>query len=160
MLEWCQIWWVSFDFIDPDVTPISTPPPASHWRRKQMPVAAPPNRTPDPLSPVNHSPAKGMLKLWIYSDKKYYHPEMKSLLMLFVCPSFVVAPSIHNAMRHSNAPASLSTPQSPTNKGSQSPASSPSMSFSKHHRGRNKITGPAPASSYLIPPPSPRHQGS
>ncbi|CBI27907.3 unnamed protein product, partial [Vitis vinifera] len=112
---------------DPDVTPISTPPLASHWRRKQMPVAAPPNRTPDPLSPVNHSPAK--------------------------------APSIHNAMRHSNAPASLSTPQSPTNKGSQSPASSPSMSFSKHHRGRNKITGPAPASSYLIPPPSPRHQG-
>lgn len=72
-----------------------------------------------------------------------------------------VAPSTHRAMRHSNyAPApSLLSPKSPLNRGYHSPASSPSTSFYKNHHTRNSITSPAPASSYLVSPPTSKQQG-
>ena len=64
-------------------------------------------------------------------------------------------------MRHSDyAPApSLLFPKSPLDKGYHSPASSPSTSFYKHYHTRNKITSPAPASSYLVSPPTLKEQG-
>ena len=72
-----------------------------------------------------------------------------------------LAPSTHKAMRHSDyAPApSLLFPKSPLDKGYHSPASSPSTSFYKHYHTRNKITSPAPASSYLVSPPTSKEQG-
>lgn len=146
-----------FESVDPDVIPMSIPCPANHWRRKRIPLAEPPTRTPESPSTVNHSPANGIVEIvdlfWyevLLSGNGY---SVKVLCMSF----FVIAPPLHNAVRHGDAPAPLSILQSPPKK---SYAPSPSMPWSKHHRGRNKTTGPAPASSYHILPPSPMHQGS
>ncbi|KAK9275228.1 hypothetical protein L1049_022490 [Liquidambar formosana] len=117
---------------DPNASPMSTPPPSINSRRDGMPVAAPPNGTPNSLSPVNHHPSRGSFP--------------------------VVAPSTHKAMKHSDgasAPApSLVYRKSPHHKRFHSPVSSPLASFYKHHHARNNITSLAPASSYLVPPPS------
>ncbi|KAI4335295.1 hypothetical protein L6164_013956 [Bauhinia variegata] len=61
------------------------------------------------------------------------------------------APAAHKA-DHAAEP-SISSP-----KEYLSPASSPSTSFNKHHHTRNIITSPAPASSYLVSSPPPKHR--
>ncbi|XP_028074545.1 receptor-like serine/threonine-protein kinase ALE2 isoform X8 [Camellia sinensis] len=69
-------------------------------------------------------------------------------------PSNSPAPSMHKALRHSNniAPP-LSSPKSPLDIGSHSPASLPSTSFHKHHHAKNNFTNTAPSS--VMPPPPP-----
>ncbi|KAF5946674.1 hypothetical protein HYC85_016902 [Camellia sinensis] len=71
-----------------------------------------------------------------------------------VNPSPTKAPSMHKALRHSNniAPP-LSSPKSPLDIGSHSPASLPSTSFHKHHHAKNNFTNTAPSS--VMPPPPP-----
>lgn len=50
---------VKMCFAEPDVSPISTPPPSFNWKRDGMPVVAPSNGMPKGLSPRAHSPAEG-----------------------------------------------------------------------------------------------------
>ena len=45
----------------PDVSPVLTPSPSKSWKSNGMPVAAPPNETLHPYSPLNPSPEKSML---------------------------------------------------------------------------------------------------
>lgn len=59
---------------------------------------------------------------------------------------------------YSPAPSILS-PKSPLNKRYHPPAPPPTTSFYKHHHTRNKITSPAPASSYPVSPPTTKQQG-
>ncbi|KAL4652543.1 hypothetical protein ACB092_01G241000 [Castanea dentata] len=114
---------------DPDVSPASTPPSSIGWKRNRIPEAAPPHETPKPLTPGDHSPAQ--------------------------------APSTHKDMSHSHySPApSILSPKSPLNKGYHSPASPPTTSFYKHHHTTNKITSPAPTSSYLVSSPTTKQEG-
>lgn len=72
-----------------------------------------------------------------------------------------VAPSTHKDMSHSDySPApSILSPKSPLNKGYHSPAPPPTTSFYKHHHTRNKITSPAPTSSYPVSSPTTKQQG-
>ncbi|KAF4398649.1 hypothetical protein G4B88_013738 [Cannabis sativa] len=66
-------------------------------------------------------------------------------------------PSKHKSVRHSYvAPAPSTWHPNPPNKG-DTPVSSPSAPFYEHHHSRNKITNPAPASSYPVSPPPIQH---
>ncbi|KAJ1400670.1 Serine-threonine/tyrosine-protein kinase, catalytic domain [Sesbania bispinosa] len=69
------------------------------------------------------------------------------------------APVAQKARQLHHAPEPLtSSPKSPSNKENHFPALSPSISFYKHHHTRNVITSPAPASSYMVSPPTSKHQ--
>ncbi|KAJ1433404.1 Serine-threonine/tyrosine-protein kinase, catalytic domain [Sesbania bispinosa] len=69
------------------------------------------------------------------------------------------APAAQNATQLHHAPEPLtSSPKSPSNKENHFPALSPSISFYEHHHTRNVITSPAPASSYMVSPPTSKHQ--
>ena len=73
---------------------------------------------------------------------------------------FPVAPATHKARQSDHAPEPLiSSPKSPSNKEYHSPALSPSASSYKHHPTRNTTTSPGPASSYMVSPPTSKHQG-
>lgn len=72
-----------------------------------------------------------------------------------------VAPSTHNAMRHSNdspiSPSSL--PKTPLAKQHHSSAPSPSIPFHKQNHESSRISDSAPASSNPTFPPSSKQQG-
>ncbi|RDX79225.1 Receptor-like serine/threonine-protein kinase ALE2, partial [Mucuna pruriens] len=69
------------------------------------------------------------------------------------------APAARKAREVHHAPEPLiSSPKSPSNEVYHSPALSPSTSFDKHPHTREIITSPAPASSYMVSPPTSKHQ--
>ncbi|KAK9282400.1 hypothetical protein L1049_005317 [Liquidambar formosana] len=98
-------------------------------KRHGMPLATPPNQMFPYISPVDHSPTE--------------------------------APTPHKAIRHSNIalPPSMSSFKPLAKKWVNGSASSPSISFHKHHHARNKFSNSAPEPSYLLPPPTYSHQG-
>ncbi|XP_052182398.1 receptor-like serine/threonine-protein kinase ALE2 [Diospyros lotus] len=103
---------------------LPAPPPSMDWKNNGIPVAAPPNETPDQFPTLNPSPKK--------------------------------APSLHKPFRHSSYTASpLSSPRTPPDMGSYSPAPLPSTSVYKHHHARGNTSSP-PTSSILLPPASSR----
>ncbi|KAJ6957679.1 hypothetical protein NC653_039598 [Populus alba x Populus x berolinensis] len=119
----------------PNVPHPSAPTPSIDDKKDEIPVSAPPNETPTPLSPMSHFPAKGSFS--------------------------GVAPSTHNAMRHSNdspiSPSSL--PKTPLDKQHHSSAPSPSIPFHKQNHESSRISDSAPASSNPAFPPSSKQQG-
>uniref|UniRef100_A0A6M2EMN0 Protein kinase domain-containing protein n=1 Tax=Populus davidiana TaxID=266767 RepID=A0A6M2EMN0_9ROSI len=119
----------------PNVPHPSAPTPSIDDKKDEIPVSAPPNETPTPLSPMSHFPAKGSFS--------------------------GVAPSTHNAMRHSNdspiSPSSL--PKTPLDKQHHSSAPSPSIPFHKQNHESSRISDSAPASSNPTFPPSSKQQG-
>lgn len=119
----------------PNVPHPSAPAPSIDDKKDEIPVSAPPNETPTPLSPMSHFPAKGSFS--------------------------GVAPSTHNAMRHSNdspiSPSSL--PKTPLDKQHHSSAPSPSIPFHKQNHESSRISDSAPASSNPTFPPSSKQQG-
>ncbi|OIV97397.1 hypothetical protein TanjilG_17581 [Lupinus angustifolius] len=65
----------------------------------------------------------------------------------------------HKARQFHHAPKPpISSPEPPINKEDHFPASSPSTTFHKDNHMRNRITSPAPASSYFVSPPTSKHQ--
>ncbi|XP_024446026.2 receptor-like serine/threonine-protein kinase ALE2 isoform X3 [Populus trichocarpa] len=119
----------------PNVPHPSAPTPSIDDKKDEIPVSAPPNETPTPLSPMSHFPAKGSFS--------------------------GIAPSTHNAMRHSNdspiSPSSL--PKTPLAKQHHSSAPSPSIPFHKQNHESSRISDSAPASSNPTFPPSSKQQG-
>ncbi|KAL6984657.1 hypothetical protein U1Q18_018035 [Sarracenia purpurea var. burkii] len=110
---------------EPGVAPVLTPSPTIDWKGDGMPVAAPPNETPNPFSLMNPSPTS--------------------------------APSIDKALTSFNRTVPpLSSPNSPPNLRSHSPASLPPSSVYKHHHANDNITNLAPSSPLLPPPASSR----
>lgn len=53
-------YWLSYDIAGPNVRHPSAPTPSIDYKKDEIPVSAPPNETPTPLSPMSHFPAKGM----------------------------------------------------------------------------------------------------
>ncbi|XP_011009873.1 PREDICTED: receptor-like serine/threonine-protein kinase ALE2 isoform X4 [Populus euphratica] len=118
----------------PNVPHPSAPTPSIDDKKDGIPVSAPPNETPTPLSPMSHFPAKGSFS--------------------------GVAPSAQNAMRHSNdSPISPSSPKTPLDKQHHSSAPSPSIPFHKQNHESSRISESAPASSNPTFPPSSKQQG-
>ena len=61
--------WSQYVVAEPDISPILTPPPNIHWASDRIPVAAPPNETPNQFSPLNPFPKKGMLQGCVFLAK-------------------------------------------------------------------------------------------
>lgn len=146
---------------DLDISPVSSPPSSTNWNNDGIPVASPKNKIHKPVPPVNHMPKNGVycesanIKLISYL---IVTANTIDLLRIF-CAGFspTISPSASTAMRrHGNPPVPSIAPP---NKGYNSPALSPSISFHKYQHTRNKRTSPAPASSYLISPPPSKQQG-
>ncbi|WJX28310.1 hypothetical protein P8452_17049 [Trifolium repens] len=143
---------------EPVMPPPSTfpaDPPLAH----PVNTAASPHELPAPAISPSLTPSRR------FNGKNGGEPVSAPLYKTPKSPPAIVhspaqAPSVHKARPLHHAPEPLiSPPKSPFNK-DHSPASSPSTAFYKHHHTRNTITNPAPASSYIVSPPTSKHQGS
>ncbi|KAJ6856885.1 hypothetical protein NC651_038543 [Populus alba x Populus x berolinensis] len=113
----------------PNVPHPSAPTPSIDDKKDEIPVSAPPNETPTPLSPMSHFPVKAPST----------HNAMRHSNDSPISPS--------------------SLPKTPLDKQHHSSAPSPSIPFHRQNHESSRISDSAPASSNPTFPPSSKQQG-
>ncbi|KAA8534836.1 hypothetical protein F0562_029722 [Nyssa sinensis] len=138
---------------EPDVSPVPTPPPSINWKRDGMPVAAPPNETPDQFSPVNRSPTEAPP---IPKTRRHSNNAPSPLLFPksppdreFHSPASLPSTSFdknHHARKNITVPAPLSYPTPPPDWNQQGPIIPPAPLYPPklHPKGRHRKSAPPP----------------
>ncbi|XP_027338913.1 receptor-like serine/threonine-protein kinase ALE2 isoform X2 [Abrus precatorius] len=150
----------------PVLSPALTPSGSLSWKNGGEPVSAPLYKAPKPLPVIVHSPAQApvvspaLTPSRSFSWKKGGEPVSAPLYktpkpLPAVVHSPAQAPAAHKARQFQPVPEPLiSSPKSPFNKEDHSPTSSHSTTVYKHHHARKTIPSLAPASTYLVSPPT------
>ncbi|XP_058206612.1 receptor-like serine/threonine-protein kinase ALE2 isoform X3 [Rhododendron vialii] len=148
---------------EPDNSPVLTPSPSATWKSAGIPVAAPPNETPNQFSPVNPSPQKGPS---MHKAPRHFNNSVPRLSSPMSPPPNVESdsPALPPISNHKHyhakdnipnpAPSSLLLPP-PASSPSFAPA--PSHPLKSHPKSRQRDNAPPPMNreSHVSPAPAP-----